>query len=76
MQHALDFSTMYDALNILQTEVKTFLDDITRILDAVNHQLKTKTMKTADTVHTIAANVQMNTIADRMQVQRPRRRSE
>jgi hypothetical protein len=63
VQHAPDLSTVCDALNILQTEAKATLDNAARMLDAVKHELKTEMKNTADTVHAIAAAVQLNTRA-------------
>jgi hypothetical protein len=63
VQHAPDLSTVCDALNILQTEAKAPLDNAARMLDAVKHELKTEMKNTADTVHAIAAAVQLNTRA-------------
>jgi hypothetical protein len=63
VQHAPDLSTVCDALSILQTEAKATSDNTARMLDAVKHELKTEIMNTADTVHAIAATVQLNTKA-------------
>ena len=63
VQHPPDLSTVCDALNILQTEAKASSDNTARMLDAVKHELKTEIMNTADTVHAIAANIQLNTRA-------------
>jgi hypothetical protein len=63
VQHAPDLSTVCDALSILQTKAKASSDNTARMLDAVKHELKTEMKNTADTVHAIAANVQLNTRA-------------
>ncbi|EMD60744.1 hypothetical protein COCSADRAFT_49624, partial [Bipolaris sorokiniana ND90Pr] len=60
VQHAPDLSTVCDALSILQTEAKATSDNTARMLDAVKQELKTELKNTTDTVHTIAANVQLN----------------
>ncbi|KAH7563671.1 hypothetical protein BM1_00718 [Bipolaris maydis] len=60
VQHAPDLSTVCDALSILQTEAKATSDNNTRMLDAVKQELKTELKNTTDTIHTIAANVQLN----------------
>jgi hypothetical protein len=61
VQHAPDLSTVCDALSILQTEAKASTENAVRMLDAVKHELKTELKNTTDTVHAIAANVQVNT---------------
>jgi hypothetical protein len=63
VQHAPDLSTVCDALNILQTEAKASTENAARMLNAVKHELKTELKNTTDTVHAIAANVQLNTRA-------------
>jgi hypothetical protein len=63
VQHPPDLSTVCDALDILQTEAKASSDNTARMLDAVKHELKTEIKNTADTVHAIAAHVQLNTKA-------------
>jgi hypothetical protein len=63
VQHAPDLSTVCDALSILQTEAKASSDSTARMLDAVKYELKTEIMNTNDTVHAIAANIQLNTRA-------------
>ncbi|KAJ4330450.1 hypothetical protein N0V95_010054 [Ascochyta clinopodiicola] len=63
VQHAPDLSTVCDALSILQTEAKASTENAARMLDAVKHELKAELKNTADTVHAIAANVQLNTRA-------------
>ena len=60
VQHAPDLSTVCDALSILQTEAKATSDNTTRMLDAVKQEFKTELKNTTDTIHTIAANVQLN----------------
>jgi hypothetical protein len=63
VQHAPDLSTVCDALNILQTEAKASTENAAQMLNAVKHELKTKLKNTTNTVHAIAANVQLNTRA-------------
>lgn len=64
VQHAPNLSTVCDALSILQTEAKASADNAAQMLDAVKHELKTELKNTTDTVHAIAANVQLNTRAE------------
>jgi hypothetical protein len=63
VQHVPAHSTVCDALSILQTKAKASSDNAARMLDAIKHKLKTETKNTADTIHAIAANVQLNTRA-------------
>jgi hypothetical protein len=61
VQHAPDLSTVCDALSVLQTEAKASTENAARMLDVVKHELKTELKNTTDTVHAIAASVQVNT---------------
>jgi hypothetical protein len=63
VQYTPDLSTECVAFNILQAEAKATSDNTARMPDAVKDKLKTKLKNTADTVHTIAAYIRLNTRA-------------
>ena len=57
VQHALDLSTVCDALSILQTKTKATSDNNARLLNAIKHEFKNELKNTTETVHTIATKV-------------------